>query len=406
MLATRFIYFAPADIQVARVDRQCIVSFCSALESVGVDVTLVAIGIATVESEPRASDPLDLYRIGKRFETWIPRVPVSQTSRPRWLALNRLLVHGLAGLRAVLTTRHERRLMLYTKTYSTAALLVALKRLSRAPTVVAFEAHVLPRNAFHRLVLRKVGRVVANTDALRRDLLAAGLGEHEVLATHQGVDLELIEELRVTKAEARRRLGLPAGERLVVYTGKVVDGDEEIAHLLEAARLLEARDGVHLLIVGGRADHVERLRRRSRRHNVTFVGFVAPRDVALYQWSADALVLYYPAAHPLNRYRSPGKLFEYMAAGRPIVGVDLPVLREVLGDPPAARLVAADSPHRLATALVEALTEESESEALAATASRRVGGFTWTSRAHSVLRFLGDDEVVSRARGDARRPSS
>lgn len=399
MPAPRFIYFAPSDIQVARVDRQCIISFCSALERMGVDVTLVAIGISLLDGEPRASDPLDLYRIRTRFDTWIVPVPVSQTSRPRWLALNRCFAHAVAGLRTVATTGRERRLLLYTKTYSTAVLLMALRRLARARTVVAFEAHVAPENVFQRFVLRNVGRVVANTDALRRDLLAAGFADQTVLATHQGVDLELMEELRMTKSQARQHLGISNGTRLVVYTGKVVDGDREISYLLEAARRLETRGDIQFLVVGGRADHVARLRANSPARNLSFVGFVAPKDVQLYQWAADVLVLYYPSAHPLNRYRSPGKLFEYMASGRPIVSVDLPVLREILGEPPAAVLVPPDSPPRLADAVLGALSDTRGSDALAIAALHRVSGFTWIRRAESILRFVGLDEVVLPSRG-------
>ena len=38
-------YFAPGDIQIARVDRQCIVYFCEALHQLNVPVELVALGI-------------------------------------------------------------------------------------------------------------------------------------------------------------------------------------------------------------------------------------------------------------------------------------------------------------------------------------------------------------------------
>jgi hypothetical protein len=58
----RFLYFAPADIQVARVDRQCIVHFCDALYRLRTDVELIAMKIRTSSFEDVSPEPLDSYR--------------------------------------------------------------------------------------------------------------------------------------------------------------------------------------------------------------------------------------------------------------------------------------------------------------------------------------------------------
>jgi glycosyltransferase involved in cell wall biosynthesis len=119
-----------------------------------------------------------------------------------------------------------------------------------------------------------------------------------------------------------------------------------------------------------------------------FTGFVAPNLVQNYQFCADVLVLYYPSGMKLNRYRSPGKLFEYMASGVPIVSVDLPVLREVLGDDPAAVLVPADSPDALAVGIAEVLDDQERASRLATRALERVEAFTWKRRADALRAFL------------------
>ena len=390
----RLVYLAPADIQIARVDRQCIVRFCSALARTGVDVELVALRIRPMRGEPRVGDPLDLYGVRDRFPTRLRRVPVGQRSPGPWLALNRAYIHAREAMRIAREGERPRGepLVFYTKTFSTAAMLLGLRPRLRTPYLVVFEAHVPPRNAMQRGVLRAADRVVANTFALERDLLAAGhVTADRVVGTHQGVDEALVAGPRPAPDAARARLGLPRAGRLVVYTGKIFEGYPEVEHLLAAARELRDREGVSFLLVGGRADHVARLRERVAAEglrNVTLAGFVPPREVRDYQLAADALVLYYPSGIELNEYRSPGKLFEYMASGRPIVAVDLPVLREVLGDPPAAVLVRPDAPAELARAIAGLLDDEPLGARLAEAALQRVAAFTWEERARTIAAFV------------------
>jgi len=229
---------------------------------------------------------------------------------------------------------------------------------------------------------------------LASELAAAkGLAAEAILPTHQGVDMAAYNQNGSSKKQARARIELPMppDTMVVTYTGKLYSGYQEIEHLLAAARLLEG-ENIMFCLVGGRADHVADFRARAAREgraNVVFTGFVPPRAVPDYQLAADALVLYYPAGLELNPYRSPGKLFEYMAAGRPILAVDLPVLREVLGDPPVARMVPPDSPRDLASAILEVLQDPAGSERMAEAALLRVASFTWEQRARQILRFAG-----------------
>lgn len=388
----KLVYLAPSDIQIARVDRQCIVSFCEAVRRQGVDVELVAMRIRLLDVEPEAKDPLAPYRIRDRFPVRLTRAPVHQESAGWWIALNRLWVHLVAALSSLRERAGSGALVFYEKNYGPALALLAVKGLSTPRPLLAFEAHLPPRNVLQRFVLRHVDRVLANTHALAADLAAGGAVDgNRVIGTHQGVDLELVDAGGISKAEARSRLRLPRDEKLVVYTGKIYWGYQEVEYILEAAARLRARGDTRFLLVGGRADHVARFRAEvveRRLGNVSFPGFVPPREVHLYQKAADALLLYYPSGIELNRYRSPGKLFEYMAAGNPIVACDLPVIREVLGEEPAAALVPQDSPAALAAAIEDILGDAAKASRLAAAARERVESFTWEARARSVLEFL------------------
>jgi glycosyltransferase involved in cell wall biosynthesis len=394
----KFVFFAPGDIQLPRVARQAIVSFCSAVAELGHDVELVGLRIRVRHDEPKAKDPLDLYRIRTRFRTRLTPVPIRQGSE-RAIPLVRLLVHAAKAVRLALFTPASKTVVLYTLTYSSAVMLSFVKRLARARVRVVLEAHVPPQSRLQRLALRRVDHVVANTYVLADELVAVGHVEADrVTGEHQGVDLDLFDEMRLEKDDARRRLGLPIDRRLAVYTGKIYVGYREVEHILEAAGLCEDRDDLHFLLVGGRADHVERLRERvvgEGRRNVTFLGFVPPTEVQWYQMAADALILYYPSGIALNAYRSPGKLFDYMASGRPIVAVDIPVLREVLGEEPAAVLAAQDDPDALSAAIRFVIDDTSRSQRLADEALLRVSNFTWKRRAVRLLAAIAADPKAS-----------
>lgn len=385
----KLVYFAPADIQIARVDRQSIVHFCSALREIGVDVVLVALRIGLLDVETQRGDPLELYRIGSPFPVRTIRVPVRQESHGWWIALNRLVAYSIVGVREA--GRGSPASVFYVKNYGPALVFLVLRTL-RLPVQLVFEAHVPPRNMMQRLALRNAALVVANTHALASDLVARGdVGANRVIATHQGVDLDRLNAERISRAEARRGLDLPEDKELVVYTGKIYRGYREVEYILEAAKRFRDKSSVLFVLVGGRADHVSDIRKQAEAEgstNVVFTGFIPPTVVPRYQFAADILLLYYPSGMELNKYRSPGKLFEYLAVGRPIVAADLPVLQEVLGEEPAAVLVRQDDPEALATAISDLLGDEARAHELSKRGLALAAGFTWKKRAESIVQAI------------------
>ncbi len=81
---------------------------------------------------------------------------------------------------------------------------------------------------------------------------------------------------------------------------------------------------------------------------VTFTGWLPPASVTAELARAHVLVLPNTRTHTSERYTSPLKLFEYLAAGRPIVASDLAAIREVLRDEENALLVEPGSAAALA----------------------------------------------------------
>ena len=165
--------------------------------------------------------------------------------------------------------------------------------------------------------------------------------------------------------------------------------------LVEALVLLPDVRG---LFIGGQPGESDGARLRSLARDrglterVTFTGLVRPSEVAGLLAGADVLVLP-TVATPYARYTSPLKLFEYMAAGRPIVASDLPPLREVIDHGRTALLVAPGDPAALAGGVRSILDDSPAAERMARAAFDQVADYSWEQRAKRLERLF--NEVVS-----------
>jgi len=117
---------------------------------------------------------------------------------------------------------------------------------------------------------------------------------------------------------------------------------------------------------------------------------------------ADASVALLPLPdEPVARlFTSPLKLFDYMAAGVPIVASDLPALREILRDEENALLARPDDPEDFAKAVRRLLADRALAERLGRQARADVLGYSWDARAGALLDFFGEVGAVSTAATD------
>ena len=104
---------------------------------------------------------------------------------------------------------------------------------------------------------------------------------------------------------------------------------------------------------------------------------------------AGAAVLPLPDNLMARYFTSPLKLFDYMAAGAPIVASDLPTVREVLADGDNALLVPPEDPDALAAAIGRLLVNPGLADRLRRTAYEQVRAFTWDVRAARIIEALG-----------------
>jgi glycosyltransferase involved in cell wall biosynthesis len=230
-----------------------------------------------------------------------------------------------------------------------------LARRIRVPLVFTYHtqleeyAHYFPfesrvtRNAASHLTRRYANgadAVIVPTSAMERHLRDLGVGTR-IEVVPSGIDVGVFSAGR-RREDLRARLGVPAGAKMVVSVGRL--GREKNVELaLEAFGRLE--EPAHLVIVGAgpRREALERLAQRGGLDGrTTFAGEldrVALPDVYA---SADALIF-------TSTSETQGLvLVEALATGLPVVAVDSPQTRDVLGE--FGAVVAAD-PAALAAAL-------------------------------------------------------
>jgi glycosyltransferase involved in cell wall biosynthesis len=178
-------------------------------------------------------------------------------------------------------------------------------------------------------------------------------------------------------------------DRRVVYAGQLYRW-KGVDTLLEAIRLLHEAS---LTILGGRGGpndpDLTACRDRARElgiaDRVDLVGFVPHAQVRDRLAGATVAAVPLPDNLMARYFTSPLKLFDYMAAGVPIVASDLPSIREVVTDGDSALLVPPDDPGALASAIRRVMVNPGLADRMRRTAFDRVGQYTWDARAARII---------------------
>jgi glycosyltransferase involved in cell wall biosynthesis len=166
----------------------------------------------------------------------------------------------------------------------------------------------------------------------------------------------------------------------IVFTGAVVATKLDLELLEGVAR---ARPDWSIALVGpvGAGDPLTDISRLERLPNVHLLGSRLYDQLPQVLRGADAALVPY-AINDLTRSVFPMKVFEYLAAGLPVVTTPLPALAETPGV-----VVAADAPATLA-ALERALADDGPAARRAR--SQAVLGNSWDARLDEIASYLSD----------------
>lgn len=392
----RILYLADIRFPLERANGIQTAETCAALAARGHFLTLL-VRPDTVEP-PR--DPWRYYDLAPSERLTVRRARVGGPQ-----AIRRLQYISAALLEAMSPRSHD---VVLTRDLGVASALLRLPRAWRPPVV--YESHglapvvgdMMPAvvSGARRASTMKQGRL------LRRERRAWHRAEGYVTIT-----ATLAAELAHRFGPRHRLAVVPDGVRLpaqppappaarerpvVAYAGHLYPWKGVEVLLRALGDLPEARG----LIVGGHPQESDlaRLQALARELDVEarvrFTGWVRRSNVPEYLAEADVLVLPNPATPIASRYTSPLKLFEYMAARRPIVASDLPAIREVLTDGENAVLVTPGDPHALAAGIRRVLEDPQLARRVADRAYEDVAAYSWDQRAARFEALLSD--VVTR----------
>lgn len=385
----RILYLADIRFPLERANGIQSMETCHALALRGHDVHVVV----RPDTQAPARDPYTFYGLPRLDRLGIERAPVSGPDMAR-----RLGYLAFAFGRAVGKGKPD---VILTRDLGVAAALLRMPAGLRPPLV--YESHGYAPEVAAALPSLVATATPPSAGKLRR------LASREALVwqTAEGyvtITRGLAEDLE-QRFGPRQRLGVaPDGVRLqpmsaapghsarplVVYAGHLYPW-KGVDVLLEA---LQALPEVDALIVGGheREPDLARVRGLAARlgiaSRVELTGPIDPPRVREKLGTASVLALPNPASAISNRFTSPLKLFEYMAAARPIVASDLPAIREVITPDVQAVLVTPGSPIALADGIRRVLADPAMAARIAAAAAAAAVDFTWDRRAERLEAVL------------------
>jgi len=211
---------------------------------------------------------------------------------------------------------------------------------SRLGIETIFHGHGLYYRKYYKILLR----YLPNSRYLKKIAVASNglknVYEKEYMISNtklemisNGVDFKRF-NIKISKLEARKLLGFKSSERILCYSGHLYKG-RGMETIIKMSKTLKKHS---FIIVGGTNQDIVKWKKFAT-DNVKFLGHVLNSKVPLYLLSADYLLMPYQNKVAVDgggintgEIIRPLKMFEYMAANRPIITSDLKGLREVLNE--------------------------------------------------------------------------
>ncbi len=388
----RVVYIQNANLPTEWAHGYQIVKTCDALAQAGVTVQLV---IPKRKNPNKNRDLFAYYKMEPTFAVrWIsvidlvPYVPFALEKMPyvfeRWLFLRGLRNLPGLGEADVWFTRDPR---------------IAQELLSfpNAKPIV-LELHDDPRTSMKRWesIKGKIAAYVVISQGLKMLLQSEGIPAEKILVAPDGFDAREFSQL-MPKKEARERLNIEPSTQLMIYVGQLFPwkGMDELAPVFD-----RIPEGMTLVIVGGQKEDIERLKKLAPGNatRVKFIGQVPHADTLTWFAAADAGVLPTSAKYTIGKlFTSPLKLFEYLAAGLPVIASDVPSSHEVLDETCGFFFLPDSGTDFVRASHCFAKMTQADRQRMMMVARKRAQGFSWEERGQAIATFLQTVSSFARA---------
>ena len=253
---------------------------------------------------------------------------------------------------------------------------ILLGKLKRRPVI--YDAHEsfpdMLEGSVHRSVLkgltllenfliRRADLVITVGEKLRRHLAERGARHSVVVGNWKR--LKEFSRSKEQNLSARQRLNIPEDATVIVCITQLLK-DRKIEELLQA---VEARPDVYV-VLGGRGVLEAYVKQAAAANpRIRYVGFVSGKEIADYTCAGDIVYYGFDPANPNARFSSPNKLYEALAAGRPLITGDFGEIADVVREAACGIVLAKYSAPEIRKA-IETLQDGNIRSTMASNAAR------------------------------------
>lgn len=234
--------------------------------------------------------------------------------------------------------------------------------------------------------------LVTISNILKQNFVKAGFPANKILVLEDGVDIDGFKNLP-SKNESRKMLNLSEDKKIVAYCGSLFP-DKGIEHVLLVAKNIP---DVTFLLAGGREPQIKFWNNFIISHkikNVNFLKFIENSKVPLFLQVADVLIMPYKTDQKIKimdiNTTSPLKLFEYMAAKRPIISTNIPAISRTIVHNIDGLLAEPNDIQQLTNFVKIVLEDKQLSEKLLNNAYEKVKSYDWEKRCEKILNYFGN----------------
>jgi glycosyltransferase involved in cell wall biosynthesis len=367
------IYPVPEEFPDSRARFIQIINTCHALAKKGLNVNL----ITGIKRGYLIEDLYQFYNLESCENFKIINLPVLRKQK-KYLKISWNGLFYLFFLKFLFKNIKKQNSVIFLRHVKLARFLLNFKKFFKIPMV--FEVHeIFYLNAFNKKkqnylkkieesVYRNMDILVCTSRKLKEFLINnLGVDEKKIYVVHHGVRKEWFEIEKDQK------------NSYICYTGSLYKW-KGIDILISAMKYLPNEK----LVIVGEGNRLNELKELVIKENladkVIFTGYVPHSFIPKYLSKAKVAVLPNIAEGP-SEFSSPLKLFEYMAAGIPIVASDLPVFREILKNNESAIFFEAGNAEALANGIKQILNSEDLVKKLINNAKKIAQNYTYEKRA-------------------------
>ena len=216
-----------------------------------------------------------------------------------------------------------------------------------------------------------------------------GVPKNKILFEEDGVDVSQY-NINDDKLYWRKKLQIPEEKRIVLYSGGLYK-EKGIESILKTKKLIKD-ETILFYIIGGTSEQVAEWTSyvdKNKIKNISFLGFKPNSELPGYHKAAD--ILFMPYDTNMNyqvmdiHSTSPLKLFEYMAAKRPIVTSNIPVIKKIVKNKKEAMLARPNHHADLVDCIYDLLNDDEKADKIVNNAFKLAEKYSWENRCKRIL---------------------